>query len=195
MTETNPSVSGTLFGAEQRKTNFINIDYDTLIDAKFEIRIGSQFLDRPAAKVFDFSQHASHHPIVLSNKLVTEVYERQMFGVAASQFGIDYRVIVVAGIDEAMFNPAIIDRGGKVVEMEEVSNSLPLARLKISRPEHIEIRFLDSRGTFHKRKFTGMTARILQQLVEIIDGKSLLDHVSDFKKKKLIVKCDRLVNK
>ncbi|QIG70619.1 peptide deformylase protein [Rhizobium phage RHph_I1_18] len=169
------------------------INYETLMDMVLPIRIGSDFISRKAPATYDFSMHAAHEPIILSNKLVLDVYEGGHFGLAAPQVGIDYRVIAVAGFDSALFNPTIVDVGGLPTALEEISPSFPTTKVKITRAPHVEIRYLDAHGKFNKKIFTGMTARILQQLIEILEGKSILDHTSDFKKSKILAKTDKLL--
>lgn len=186
---TNIDVSQQLFNpVRDAGLKFADVDYDNLMEQKTPVLVGAKFLAREKAKVFDFNLHAAHEPIILSNKLVLESFETRSFGLAAPQIGIDYKVIAIAGLDFAMFNPTITFVSGDPVTMDEICPSFPLSRLQIKRAPHVEIRYLDPHGKFTKRLFTGMTARIVQQLIEILDGKSVLDHFSEFKQKKILKK-------
>lgn len=198
---TNLEVSANLFSTtpkEKDPSTEFTLDYDNLMDQNLRILVGSKFIEFSklwATKVFDFNTHAAHEPIILSNKLSVECYEHGTFGLAANQIGIPYKAIVVAGVDFAMFNPAIVSSSGEPTSMDEISPSFPTFRASIKRPPHVEIRYLTPYGKFEKRLFTGMTARIAQQLIEVVNGKSILDYVSDFKKAKVIAKSDKLVSK
>jgi len=167
------------------------VDWDNLQDQNIPILVGRKFLDRPKAGTFDFNVHVLKDSVDLSNKLVSAVFERHLLGLAAPYMGIDFRVIAISGMDHAMFNPIVVAYGDDK-EYDEVCPAFPVQTFAIKRKTIVDVKYIDPLGKFIKSTYNGLTARVILQLMEVINGGSVLDHVSEFRRKKVLTKVEKL---
>lgn len=152
---------------------------------------GKTFLDRPKAISFDFNIMRPEFAALISNKLITEVYNCKLLGLALPQIGVNYRVIAIAGQETAMFNPIVVG-SGKIETYEHVCPSFPGAKVKVQRHAIANVKYLDPFGKFQKKEFHGLSARIIADLYDIVSGGSLLDHASGIKRKKILDKIEQM---
>lgn len=120
---------------------------------------------------FDFS-NPPFDPIEFAQNLVRNMYEWNALGVAANQVGVSYRVFAMRGAPEnfVCFNPKIVQPADQEVTLEESSITHPGLVVKVKRPQHIRVRFSTPNGDVRTETFTGMTARVFQQMYDQIDG-------------------------
>lgn len=83
-----------------------------------------------------------------------------------------YNVFCMQGINESYvcFNPKIVNPSVETVELEEGSVSYPGFTYDKIRPRHIRVRFTAPNGEVFTRQFTGLTARIIQILMDHLEG-------------------------
>lgn len=125
---------------------------------------------REKAATFDFSNFEIH-PHELSGALAECMLKNNGLFLTAPQVGLPYRAFVMVGNPPfAIFNPRIVDETTAEVMLEEVSLSRPNLILKIKRPSAIKIRFQDMDGNTHTEKFIGLTARLIQQSIDYLNG-------------------------
>lgn len=167
------------------------VDWDNLQDQNIPIVMGSQFINRPKATTFDFNVHDAKTAVTLSNKLVWEVYQRHLLGVAAPYFGIDYRVIAISGLSHAMFNPIVVGYGEEK-EYDEICPAFPVGSFPVTRKTIVDVKYIDPLGKFTKATYNGLTARTILQMMEVINGGCVLDHLSTFKRGKALAKVAKL---
>jgi len=119
-------------------------------------------------------------------------------GLAAPQVNSDLRIALVdiSIIDEyrrtkplALINPVILDYHGETV-INEGCLSLPSLRGDVTRPEKINLKYLDLNGKEIIREFDGFIARVIQHEVDHLHGKLFIDYLSeeDLKKNKSLLK-------
>lgn len=107
-------------------------------------------------------------------------------GLAANQIGINKRIICIASNPiVVMINPIITDWSSETVELEEGCLSYPGLVVKVTRPKHIEVEFFDVLARKEQKKFTGMTARIVQHEIQHINGSRFFDVVDWYSKEKV----------
>jgi peptide deformylase len=101
-------------------------------------------------------------------------------GLAANQLGYDYRIFSIIGDPESFvcINPRIVDFSEEVLELEEFSPSYPGFVIEKTRPKHIRMRFAGPSSEVFTRKFTGMTARVIQIMMDHLDGRPFWDGIS-----------------
>ena len=114
-------------------------------------------------------------------------------GLAAPQIGKSIRIFVIDGSslnDEKMsnfkkvfINPKIIKEDGEVWEFEEGCLSIPLIKERIKRKSIVEVEYYDENWSFHKERFDGMKARIIQHEYDHLEGILFTDYLSSFKRK------------
>jgi peptide deformylase len=118
---------------------------------------------------FDF-ENPPVHPVELANLLCEFLKENKALGLAANQVGLPYRVFVTAN-DMVFFNPKIADDASEDILLEEGCLSFPNMFVKIKRPRRIKLRATNQFGQTDTVKFDGITARVVQQYIEILEGK------------------------
>lgn len=125
---------------------------------------------RQKTSVFDFS-NPPVDPAILSGELAEHMINKNGLFLTAPQCGLPYRAFVMAGNPPfAIFNPRVVDETTKEEILEEISLSRPNLILKIKRPSIIKVRFQDMDGNTHTEKFVGLTARLIQQSIDYLDG-------------------------
>ena len=92
-------------------------------------------------------------------------------GIAANEVGINSRIICLES-DPAyvMFNPTITAHYGDSILLEETDISRRGIVCKLLRQESLRVRFEDINGDTNAMRFTGMTARTIQHLIDTLDG-------------------------
>lgn len=123
------------------------------------------------AKPFDFI-HPAFDPIQFSRDLIKFMYENNGIGLAAPQIGVGYRIFGMRAHPEnfVCFNPKIVWKSEAQVELEEGCLTYPGMLIKITRPQHIRVRFHTPNGDVLTKQFTGMSARIFQHELDHLEG-------------------------
>ena len=121
--------------------------------------------------------------------LVSDMFETMHkangVGLAAIQIGVPLRLFVIeAHLDEEDFhfrgvfvNPKIIREWGEDVKHPEGCLSVPGLAGMVERPENIELEWYDEKNEYHKKEFTGFSARIIQHEYDHLDGIVYTDHL------------------
>lgn len=128
------------------------------------------------------------------SNMFESLYEYRGIGMGANMVGIFKRIIVVDLQENgtkkplAMVNPEIIWKSDTLVAQEEASLCFPGISAEISRPNAIEVSYLDQQGTEQTMKAEGWLATVIQHEMDYLDGRSYLDHLSKMKKDRLIKK-------
>jgi peptide deformylase len=93
-------------------------------------------------------------------------------GLAAPQVGKSTRLCVIEDQGETyiLLNPKITSLSRKKVVMEEGCLSFPGDFFSISRPEKVQVRYLDKEGKKTKLKAVGLLAHALQHEIDHLDG-------------------------
>ena len=111
-------------------------------------------------------------PTQFAKDLVKFMYDNNGIGLAANQVGVPYRIFAMRGQPEnfVCFNPKIVWKSDAKVELEEGCLTYNGLLVKITRPQHIRVRFNTPNGDMLTKQFTGMTARIFQHELDHLDG-------------------------
>lgn len=122
-------------------------------------------------KVFDFRE-PPFDPVQFAKDLVKFMYDSNGIGLAANQVGIPYRIFAMRGQPEnfVCFNPKIVQPSEMKIELEEGCLTYPGLIVKVTRPQHVRVRFNTPNGDTLTKQFTGMTARIFQHELDHLDG-------------------------
>ncbi|MDD9335545.1 MULTISPECIES: peptide deformylase [unclassified Candidatus Tisiphia] len=142
----------------------------------------------------------------LMDDMVETMYHDHGVGLAAIQIGIAQRILVVdlqnnddterpAGFYPLFIaDPKIIDKSKELVVAIEGCLSLPEQRVEVARSESITIRFLDYHNNQQELKADGWLARVIQHEMDHLDGRLLIDYLSDIKKDIALRKLKKLKN-
>lgn len=111
-------------------------------------------------------------PVEFAKDLVKFMYDSNGIGLAANQVGVPYRVFAMRAHPEnfVCFNPRIVWKSEAQVELEEGCLTYPGLIVKVTRPQHIRVRFSVPNGDTLTKQFTGMSARIFQHELDHLDG-------------------------
>jgi peptide deformylase len=144
-------------------------------------------LMKPSEK-FDFVSPPCD-PWELAEALVKVMIDNNGMGLSACQVGLPYSVFAMVGEpNHVMFNPKIVDVSEEKVTLEEGCLSFPGILAPIARPRHIKIRFTGPDGMTTTKKFTGMSARVVQHEMDHLDGVLFFNHLPRFKREQIFKK-------
>lgn len=144
-------------------------------------------LMKPAEK-FDFS-NPPYDPWDLAEALVKIMLDNNGMGLSACQVGLPYSVFAMVGEpNHVMFNPKIVDVSEEKVTLEEGCLSFPGVLAPLARPRHIKIRFTGPDGQTTTKKFTGMSARVVQHEMDHLNGVLFFNHLPRFKREQIFKK-------
>lgn len=130
----------------------------------------------------------------LIDNMFETMYNADGVGLAAPQVGESIRVFVMdteqlklkdgeTGIKQVFINATILNETGNEWNYEEGCLSIPGVRENVSRKPEIEIEYLDENFEYHRQKFDGTNARVMQHEYDHIDGILFVDHLKPLKKR------------
>ena len=136
------------------------------------------------------------------------MYKAKGVGLAAPQVGKPIRLFLVdthpfAEVDEddedeeftpaqrkelenfkkVFVNPRILNESGTEWKFNEGCLSIPKIREDVLRKPEIELEYYDEKFVKHRRKFSGLIARVIQHEYDHIEGRLFTDIISPFKRK------------
>lgn len=122
------------------------------------------------------------------------MYDSDGVGLAAPQIGRNDRIIVIDasplaetfpeldGFRKVLINPQLEVLEGEKVARDEGCLSLPGLSEKVTRVEHIRLRWIDENFEEHAEEFSGFGARVIQHEYDHLEGKVYIDHISGIRK-------------
>ena len=142
------------------------------------------------------------------DKLVENMYETMYqsngIGLAAPQIGLSIRLFIVDGnpfdedevrdFKQVFINPVIKDEKGDPWKFNEGCLSIPGIREDVLRKEEILIHYYDENWDFHKKKYHGIAARIVQHEYDHIEGILFTDRISPLRRRLLKNKLSDISN-
>jgi peptide deformylase len=138
------------------------------------------FLSRKAVPVKKVDERVQE----LIRDLFDTMYESDGIGLAATQVGVDRRVIVLdvsptdeTGVPIALVNPEILGVEGPITACVEGCLSVPGVRAEVLRPETVVVRGLDGQGEPVTLRTGGILARALQHEIDHLDGVLFIDRI------------------
>lgn len=134
------------------------------------------------------------------NDMAETMYAAPGVGLAAPQVG-DSRRILVADpgfqSDEAggktpdlvfMVNPEIIEKSAETIVWDEACLSVPEYSQDVTRSRRVVVRWLDPLGAPQERVYEGFPAVVIQHEMDHLEGITLLEHSSRFKRSRYVAK-------
>jgi len=88
----------------------------------------------------------------------------------------------------AMINPEIVDRSPAQTVYEESCLSVPGFYIDIKRPQRIQVRWRDGHGEIEEAWFDGFSATVIQHEMDHLDGITLLDRASRFRRSRYVTR-------
>jgi len=131
---------------------------------------------------FDFD-NPTVDPIELKKQLIDAMFDHGGLGVSANQLGYKTRVFAMRGATKkesvVCFNPEIVDFSPEMSTMEEGCLSLPDVYVRVVRPSHVAIKYLDEFQKEEGQLADGLTARVFQHELDHLDGMLMIDRVGE----------------
>ena len=144
-------------------------------------------LMKPAEK-FDFNSPPCD-PWDLAEAMVKIMIDNNGMGLSACQVGLPYAVFAMIGQpNHVMFNPKLVDVSNETITLDEGCLSFPGVVAPIARARHIKIRFTGPDGQTTTKKFTGMSARVVQHEMDHLNGILFFNHLSRLKREQIFKK-------
>ena len=129
---------------------------------------------------FDFTDTALN-PSEIASRLIATCKFHKIYGIAANQCGLEHKVLVAGAEDNfvALFNPIIIESHGEILLEESDLSNMGLL-MAVKRPVTVIVSYQDFEGNDKMTRFDGLTARIIQQGIDRLDGIDFKTKVSKF---------------
>ena len=111
-----------------------------------------------------------------------------VMSIVAPYVGISHRMFIINTDPEVhvFYNPRIVDISEEHVILDEIDVLYPGIICKVKRPKSIKARFANIDGEILTRKFSGMTARLFQQSVDILNGIRFYDKANYLNKNRTL---------
>lgn len=126
---------------------------------------------------FDFNEltNNSYDPVELFQNLKDTMIHNRGTSLSAPQCGIHYRVFVMGNWNDpdsvvACFNPKIVATSDELEVEEEGCLTFPGLYVKMKRHSIIRARYATHKNITDTIKFNGLTAKIFQHQVDLLDG-------------------------
>ncbi|MGA9852951.1 MAG: peptide deformylase [Gammaproteobacteria bacterium] len=132
---------------------------------------------------------------LLAADLLETMYAAPGIGLAATQVGVDQRVIVVDVSEKGdqprvLINPEILSRDGTET-MQEGCLSVPGVFEEVERAERVRVRALDGNGQPLEFDADGLLAVCIQHEIDHLDGKLFVDYLSELKRRRIRRKLEK----
>ena len=145
-------------------------------------------LSKVAAKVEAFDEELAQ----FADDLLETMYEADGVGLAATQVGVDKRIVVVdiygaetdrPSGEEPMIivNPEFLEKEGELT-WEEGCLSVPGEVGNVTRAARVKMRYFDLQGGEHMIEAEGLKAVALQHECDHLDGKVFVEYLSRMKR-------------
>ncbi|KAA8998928.1 peptide deformylase [Affinibrenneria salicis] len=125
-------------------------------------------------------------------RMFAVIDDMQDTGLAAIQLGVALRIVAIDMADEhgarqrlALINPHITWSSPQTTSHLELCSSIPGHPMPAQRAQRIKVTFLDMAGEQRELDAGGAFAVCLQHEIEHLDGRSLLDSLSELKRNRL----------
>ncbi len=156
------------------------------------LRYPEPALRKQAEKVSQFDENLKS----TLKSLFEVLYKAHGWGLAAPQVGLASQIVVMdisPDQNQPMhyINPTILSSEGEV-ESEEDDLSFPGAYVTIKRARKIELQYQDIEGNTHVETLEGLLACCLQHLVDSINAKLFIDHLSTLKRTRFLDKYKKM---
>ena len=139
----------------------------------------------------------------LMDDMLETMYAHDGGGLAATQVGVNLRVVVMdenAGDEESpnnpirMANPEILWLSKESCIYDEGCLSVPGSRGKVSRPERARFRYLDENNQMQEMEVDGYLGRCIQHEIDHLNGVVFIDHLSRLKREMILSRTRKLKN-
>lgn len=139
----------------------------------------------------------------LIDDLFDTMYAARGIGLAATQVGVERRVVVIdlqEGEDEdgkpirdprAYVNPEVVWASEELSRYNEGCLSIPEQYAEVERPARCRVTWLDRDGKPQEAEMDGLLATCMQHEIDHLNGVLFIDHISRLKRDMLVKKLNK----
>ena len=134
----------------------------------------------------------------LINDMIDTMYAAPGVGLAANQVGVSKQLMIIdlsvgkrPGECHVFINPEIIATEGEITE-EEGCLSIPDFVEVVTRPERVQLRYMDRNGEQREMWGDGLMARAMCHEIDHLRGTLFVDYLRGFKKDRILKKIAKL---
>ena len=128
--------------------------------------------------------------IKLADDMMETMYDAPGIGLAAPQIGVLERLIVMDCAKKEggepdpiiMVNPIITASSAEKSVYEEGCLSIPEHFAEITRPELVQVEWVDLDGKQHSEEFNGLKSTCVQHEIDHLNGKLFIDYLGPMKR-------------
>ena len=128
--------------------------------------------------------------IELTEDMMATMYDAPGIGLAAPQIGVLERIFVMDCAKKeneepdpiVMINPSITACSEEKSIYEEGCLSIPEHFAEITRPELVQVEWVDLKGKQHSEEFSGLKSTCIQHEIDHLEGKLMVDYISALKR-------------
>ena len=132
--------------------------------------------------------------------MIETMYDFNGIGLAATQVGVQQRVLVIDLQEEkdeedkpiknpkAYINAEILSVSEEMSTYNEGCLSIPEQYAEVQRPARCTITWLDEQGAGHEAEFDGLMATAIQHEIDHLNGVLFTDHISKLKRDMIMKK-------
>lgn len=125
------------------------------------------------------------------DQMLRAMYAMPGVGLAAPQLGIGLRLAVVDCSDSKdqpvrLANPMLLRASSGMQTITEGSPNLPGIYGDVTRPEWVEVGFMDETGTRRERRFDKLWSTSVQHQIDHLDGRMFFDRMTPMRRRKVL---------
>ena len=128
--------------------------------------------------------------IELTEDMMATMYDAPGIGLAAPQIGVLERIFVMDCAKKeneepdpiVMINPLITACSEEKSIYEEGCLSIPEHFAEITRPELVQVEWVDLKGKQHSEEFSGLKSTCIQHEIDHLNGKLFIDYLGPMKR-------------
>jgi peptide deformylase len=136
----------------------------------------------------------------LADDMLETMYDAPGIGLAAPQVGVAKRLIVLDCVKEegaaprplVMFNPEVVSASDEVSVYEEGCLSIPDHYAEITRPEAVDVAWIDRDGQTRRESFDGLWATCVQHEIDHLNGRLFIDYLGAMRRQMITRKMQKL---
>jgi peptide deformylase len=136
----------------------------------------------------------------LADDMLETMYDAPGIGLAAPQVGVAKRLIVLDCVKEegaaprplVMFNPEVLAASDEVSTYEEGCLSIPDQYAEITRPDAVDVAWIDRDGQERRETFDGLWATCVQHEIDHLNGKLFIDYLGAMRRQMITRKMQKL---
>ena len=129
----------------------------------------------------------------LSKDMLETMYKNNGIGLAATQIGVEKRIVVMdvtQGENKneplILINPQVIRQSDELKLYNEGCLSFPTQYAEVERPDKITAEYLDLQGKKQQIEADGLLSVCIQHEIDHLNGKVFVDYLSRLKREKIL---------